>query len=80
MRSIGHISLFGLTYLMLDICRAVCWNNPILQILSILLTFTGAIGLTKFRDGIKTVDSAEEKFTNLKKDVVSYLRSAILPL
>ena len=48
-----------------------------IQILSLFLIFSGAVGLTKFRDGIKTVDSAEEKFSNLKKDVVSYLRSAI---
>ena len=41
---------------------------------SITYISAGAAGLTQFRNGIKTVDEAEEKFSKLKDDVVAYLR------
>lgn len=35
---------------------------------------TGEAGLLQFRNGVKTVSGADEKFSKLKKDVSSYLR------
>jgi hypothetical protein len=35
---------------------------------------TGEAGLLQFRNGVKTVGGADEKFSKLKKDVSSYLR------
>jgi hypothetical protein len=37
-------------------------------------TATGEAGLLQFRNGVKTVGGADEKFSKLKKDVSSYLR------
>lgn len=34
----------------------------------------GEAGLLQFRNGVKTVGGADEKFSKLKKDVSSYLR------
>jgi hypothetical protein len=39
-----------------------------------LNTATGEAGLLQFRNGVKTVGGADEKFSKLKKDVSSYLR------
>lgn len=55
------------------------WNGESMhsELSATICYCTGEAGLTQFRNGIKTVDGAEEKFSKLKDDVVAYLRSVI---